>query len=97
MIAKKLGIDLYKYKGPDGQSLFGATDLLIPAAVKGQTAWPYPELNFHKYAATDNIRGAADAGDRKAKEVIGRLEAPPAGDIYVLRLAPEQLDNIADS
>jgi hypothetical protein len=97
LIAKKLGVDLYKYKGPEDQSLFGATDLLIPAAVKGQASWPYPELSFSKYAATDNIRGAADAGDKKAKQVVGLLEPPPGGDIYVLRPAPEQLDNIANS
>lgn len=95
LIAKKVGIDLYKYKGPAGQSLFKAANFLIPAAVGGQDKWPYPELEFKRYAATDNIHGAADAGLCQAKRAVPGLEPPPAGDIFPLRPAPQQLDSIA--
>lgn len=46
MIAEKLGINLYKYKGPQGQTLFTAVDAIIPAAVNGQKDWPFEELEF---------------------------------------------------
>jgi hypothetical protein len=95
LIAKKVGVDLLRYEGPDGQSLFGATDFLLAAAVEGQDAWPFEELDFKPYAATDNVQAAANAGDLKARRVISQLPPPPSGDIYVLRPAPEQLDNIA--
>ncbi|KAF7114199.1 hypothetical protein CNMCM5793_007777 [Aspergillus hiratsukae] len=95
LVSKKVGVDLLGYKGPDGQSLFGAANFLLKAAVEGQSAWEFEELEFKPYAATDNIHAAADAGDREAKAVVPRLPPPPTGDIYVLRPAAEQLDNIA--
>ena len=95
LIAQKLGLDLYKYIGPKGQTLFGATDFMIPSAVNGQSFWKYPELKFVQYAATDNIRAAADAGDEEAKGVVGKLQLPPS-DTYVLRPAPGQLDTLSD-
>ncbi|RHZ66751.1 alginate lyase family protein [Aspergillus thermomutatus] len=96
LVAKKVGVDLYRYEGPDGQSLFGATDFLLKAAVEGESAWPFEELDFKPYAATDNVQAAADAGDSEAQAVVPQLPPPPSGNIYVLRPAPEQLDNIAD-
>lgn len=93
-VAKKVGLDLYKYKGPAGQSLFKAVNFLIPAAVGGQSKWPYEELEFKRYAATDNIHAATVAGLCQAKRVDGKLEAPPGGDIFALRPAPQQLDSI---
>lgn len=97
LIAKKYGIDLFRYQGPQGQTLLKAADFLIPAAVGGASQWPYPELSFTPYAATDNLHAAADALDFRAAGVVNQLLPPPAGDIYPLRPAPEQLDNIANS
>lgn len=95
LVAKKVGVDLFGYKGPDGQSLFGATNFLLKAAVEGKSAWEFEELEFKPYAATDNVHAAADAGDSRAKAAVPRLPPPPTGDIYLLRPAAEQLDNIA--
>lgn len=95
LVSEKVGVDLFGYRGPEGQTLFRATEVLLEAAVEGQSAWPYEDIGFIEYAATDNVQGAADAGMCKAKRVVPKLPAPPGGDLYVLRPAPHQLDNIA--
>ncbi|WP_371477518.1 hypothetical protein [Kitasatospora sp. NBC_00315] len=41
------------------------------AAVAGSTPWPYPELEFLPYAATDVIHAAADTGDRTTFRALG--------------------------
>ncbi|MFJ8821870.1 alginate lyase family protein [Streptomyces sp. NPDC102467] len=93
-IGRHVGVDLWGYRGPDGQSLFKAVDVLLPAAT-GASAWPYPELEFHRFAASDVVRAAADAGDAAARRAVPKLEAPPGGDLWTLRPAAEQLDSIA--
>ncbi|MEV5388040.1 alginate lyase family protein [Streptomyces sp. NPDC052721] len=93
-IGRHVGVDLWGYAGPDGQSLFKAVDYLLPAAT-GAAAWPHPELEFHRYAAADVVHAAADAGDPLAKAAVPKLEAPPGGDLWALRPAAEQLDSIA--
>lgn len=95
LTARKLGVDMFGYVGPQGQTLFNAVDFLVPAAVNGAADWAHPELLFTQYAATDNIRAAAQEGDLVAAAAVKDLQ-PPAfgGDIFVLRPAPQQLDNI---
>ncbi|GGQ64378.1 alginate lyase family protein [Streptomyces asoensis] len=93
-IGDHVGADLWRYRGPDGQSLFKAVDYLLPAAT-GAAGWPHPELEFHRYAATDVVHAAADAGDRQARRAVRALEEPPGGDLWALRPAAEQLDSIA--
>ncbi|WNO75753.1 alginate lyase family protein [Streptomyces sp. AM8-1-1] len=93
-IGEQVGVDLWAYRGPQGQSLFKAVDYLLPAAT-GASPWPHPELEFYRYAATDVVHAAADAGDRRAKAAVPRLQAPPGGDLWALRPAAEQLDSIA--
>ncbi|MER6134246.1 alginate lyase family protein [Streptomyces sp. NPDC001815] len=92
-IGKHVGVNLWKYRGPDGQSLFKAVNYLLPAATAA-AAWPHPELEFHRYAATDVVHAAADAGDRQAQKAVPSLEEPPGGDLWLLRPAAEQLDSI---
>ncbi len=94
LIARKLGVDLFQYRGPKCQTLFNAVNFLIPAATGGETKWMYPELQFTQYAATDNVHAAALEGDPKAQAAVKMLLAPPGGDIFLLRPAPQQLDNI---
>ncbi|KAJ2974354.1 hypothetical protein NQ176_g6103 [Zarea fungicola] len=94
LISQKVGVDLFRYKGPAGQSLAKGVEFLIPAAVGGASKWTYPELNFTQYAATDNIHAAALAGLCQAKTVDARLVPPPGGDIFYLRPAAQQLDSI---
>ncbi|MET9458535.1 alginate lyase family protein [Streptomyces canus] len=93
-IGRHVGVDLWAYRGSDGQSLFKAVDYLLPAAT-GAAAWPHPELEFLRYAATDVVHAAADAGDTRARRAVPSLEAPPGGDLWALRPAAEQLDSIA--
>ncbi|WSQ06935.1 alginate lyase family protein [Streptomyces sp. NBC_01231] len=93
-IGGHVGVNLWKYRGPDGQSLFKAVDYLLPAAT-GAAAWPHPELEFYRYAATDVVHAAADAGDRQAQRAVPSLQEPPGGDLWALRPAAEQLDSIA--
>ncbi|WP_406345393.1 alginate lyase family protein [Streptomyces sp. NBC_00648] len=93
-IGRQVGVDLWGYRGPQGQSLFRAVDYLLPAAT-GAAAWPYPELEFYRYAASDVVHAAADAGDKKARAAEPLLQAPPGGDLWALRPAAEQLDSIA--
>ncbi|MDQ0944881.1 alginate lyase family protein [Streptomyces sp. V1I1] len=93
-IGRHVGVNLWSYEGPDGQSLFKAVDYLLPAAT-GAARWPHPELEFYRYAASDVVHAAADAGDRRAKAAVPRLETPPGGDLWALRPAAEQLDSIA--
>ncbi|MGW0146524.1 alginate lyase family protein [Streptomyces sp. NPDC003333] len=93
-IGRHVGVDLWAYEGPRGQSLFKAVDYLLPAAT-GAAPWPHPELEFHRFAATDVVHAAADAGDRLARRAVPLLEEPPGGDLWALRPAAEQLDSIA--
>lgn len=93
-IGRHVGVDLWAYRGPDGQSLFKAVDYLLRAAT-GAAAWPHPELEFHRYAASDVVHAAADAGDPAARAAVPDLESPPGGDLWALRPAAEQLDSIA--
>ncbi|MFI6660756.1 alginate lyase family protein [Streptomyces sp. NPDC050523] len=93
-IGRHVGVDLWGYQGPDGQGLFKAVDFLLPAAT-GAGSWTYPELEFHRFAASDVVHAAADAGDKAARKAVPQLEAPPGGDLWALRPAAEQLDSIA--
>ncbi|MFD9905732.1 alginate lyase family protein [Streptomyces sp. NPDC059063] len=92
-IGRHVGADLWSYRGPAGQSLVKAVRYLLPAAT-GERPWPHPELDFRRYAASDVVHAAADAGDRAAQAALPRLEAPPGGDLWALRPAAEQLDSI---
>ncbi|WP_333739801.1 alginate lyase family protein [Streptomyces sp. IBSBF 2806] len=93
-VGRHVGVNLWKYRGPDGQSLFKAVDYLLPAAT-GTAVWPHPELEFARYAATDVVHAAADAGDGRAQRAVPSLQEPPGGDLWALRPAAEQLDSIA--
>ncbi|MER6370239.1 alginate lyase family protein [Streptomyces mirabilis] len=93
-IGRHVGVNLWRYTGPDGQTLAKAVDYLLPAAT-GAAPWPHPELEFHRYAASDIVHAAADAGDRAAQAAVPKLETPPGGDLWTLRPAAEQLDSIA--
>lgn len=83
-IAKKVGVDLWGYKGPQGQSIHGAVDFIIPAAT-GEAKWKYPELEFDAREASDIIRASADAGNANAKRALGKVPALLGGDLYHLR------------
>jgi len=96
MIGKHVGVDLWHYKTSSGATLLNAVDFVVPAAT-GKAAWTYPELQFQAFAADDDIHAAADAGDRTARAAVAHLPAPPGGDLWLLRPAPEQLDPISGS
>jgi hypothetical protein len=91
-IGDRIGIDLWSYQGPRGQSIMRAIEHLLPAAT-GSAPWEYPELGFLAYAAADIVRAAANAGSEAAQKAVGSLQSPPE-DVWVLRPAPEQLDAV---
>jgi hypothetical protein len=93
-VGRKAWVDLWKFAGPGGEgSIVRAVDFLIPAAMDSE-AWAFPELDFKAYAAADIIRTAADAGHGRAREAVGKIQMPPADDLWLLRRAPEQLDAV---
>ncbi|WIY04071.1 alginate lyase family protein [Amycolatopsis mongoliensis] len=94
-IGKHVGVDLWHYTAPGGATLFKAVDFLIPGATQGQ--WSYPELDFRQYAALDVLHAAADAGDKAARTALPRVPVEPGGDLYPVRPAAEQLDDISTS
>ncbi|MEU5257361.1 alginate lyase family protein [Amycolatopsis sp. NPDC021455] len=96
-IGRHVGVDLWHYTAPSGATLFAAADFLIPGATQGQAVWPYPELDFRPYAALDVLHAAADAGDRVARAALPRVPVEPGGDLYPVRPAAEQLDDISTS
>ncbi|OIW32800.1 chondroitin AC/alginate lyase [Coniochaeta ligniaria NRRL 30616] len=93
LVAQKVGVDLWAYKGPKGQGITKAIEYLIPAATRS-APWHHPELQFKAYAAADIVRAAATAGHQASREVIHELGTPPEGDLWQLRPAPEQLDPV---
>lgn len=94
-IGQHVGVDLWHYKSPTGGSIFCAVDFLIPGATKGQSAWPYPEMDFRSYAALDVLHAAALNGDKKARAALPDVPVQPGGDLFPVRPAAEQLDDIA--
>ena len=80
-IARKMDIDLWMYKGPDGQSINKAIDFLIPAAT-GTSNWHHPEIKFLRFAAYDIIKASAEAGNMKAKDAEGKLQKPHGEDLW---------------
>ncbi|MEV7868743.1 alginate lyase family protein [Streptomyces sp. NPDC088124] len=88
---RQVGVDLWRYEGPQGQNLRKAVRQLLPTAT-GAAPWPHPELEFYRYAATDVVHAAADAGDPGARAAVRRLQPPPGGDLWALRPGAEQLD-----
>jgi len=93
-IGQHVGVNLWKYTAPDGGNLFAAVNYLIPAATQGQSVWTFPEIDFHQFAAVDIMHAAADAGDAQAKAALPKLQIEPGGDLYPIRPAAEQLDNV---
>ncbi|WTG54519.1 alginate lyase family protein [Actinacidiphila glaucinigra] len=92
-VGDRVGVDLRHRTGPEGSALRQAVGFLLPAAT-GAAPWPHPEPDSHAYAASDVVHAAADHGDRRARAAPTDLEAPPGGDRWALRPAPEQLDGI---
>jgi len=94
-IGKHVGVDLWAYRTPQGGSLFKAVDFLIPTATGGLSHWPYQDIGFTQYAALDRLHAAADEGDRAARAALPHVPTPPGGDLYPVRPAAEQLDDIS--
>jgi hypothetical protein len=94
-VGKHVGIDLWAYRTPQGGTLFKAVDFILPTATGGLSHWPYQELQFLPYSAMDSVHAAADAGDRLARAAVPHVPAPPGGDLYPVRPAAEQLDDIS--
>lgn len=91
-VGAKAGVDIWSYRGPEGQSIMKAIEFIIPAATL-ESPWNYPDLKFGASAAADVIRAAAAAGKLQAQKAVPRLTLP-ADDMWPLRQCPEQLDTV---
>ncbi|KAJ7250630.1 alginate lyase-domain-containing protein [Mycena rebaudengoi] len=87
-IGKKVGVDLWGYTGPEGQSIHGAVDFILPAAT-GAADWAYPELQFEPFSGGEIVRASAEAGNHRAIMAQRSLQPPPGGDLWLLRPAVE--------
>ena len=96
-IGEHVGVDLWHYKNPGGAGIFTAVDYLIPGATQGQPVWSLPELDFRPYASLDVLHAAANAGDQQARAAIPNVPVEPGGDLFPVRPAAEQLDDISTS
>ncbi|ODO00277.1 hypothetical protein I350_06907 [Cryptococcus amylolentus CBS 6273] len=92
-IGYQLGVDLWGYEGASGQSILGAIDFLVPYAT-GNKTWPYNELSFVSYAASDLINAASDQGDETASAALTDLTYPSIGNQWPLRPSAERLDDL---
>lgn len=96
-IGQHVGVDVWHYTAPNGATIFKAVDFMIPPATQGNVAsvWPYQDLTFFQYAALDVLHAAAQAGDRNARAALPKVPVEPGGDLFPIRPAAEQLDNVA--
>ncbi|MER7849056.1 alginate lyase family protein [Kitasatospora sp. NPDC096077] len=94
-LGRHLGIDLWDHRTPAGSDLADAVDFLITTATGTPADWPYPETDLRRYAALDVLHAAADAGDDAARRALPDVPPPPGGDLYPVRPAAEQLDDIS--
>jgi hypothetical protein len=83
-MGRHVGVDLWSYTTPSGGSIPKAMDFLIPAAAKGESAWPYPDADvFDRSLALDKLHAAAtDANDGQARAALARVPAPQGGDLW---------------
>ncbi|KAH6688977.1 alginate lyase-domain-containing protein [Plectosphaerella plurivora] len=94
-MGEKLCIDLWKYIGPEGQSVQKGIEFLIPAALNGKDVWPYPEnIHFRRAAPNDILHFAAERGSQMALDALTscQLEEPSLGDRWPIRPAPQELE-----
>jgi hypothetical protein len=89
-IGRSAGADLWTYTAPDGASLRGAVDYLVPAAT-GERPWTAGRqvTALDPGIALPVLHAAADAGDATARAAIPRLPAAGgAEDPWLLSPAP---------
>lgn len=91
--ASGVNVELWCYKGPDGQSIQNAVKYILGAACGGD--WPHEELNIKRFAAYGIVHYAADLGLEEAKQAVGCAERPTkTGAFWNLGPAVQQLDSI---
>lgn len=91
-IGQRVGVDLWGYTGPNGESLPKAVEYILPAAQGGD--WPHEETNMKRFAAYGIVHFAADMGMRAAQEALPNLETAPTGAYWNLAPGVQQLDSI---
>ncbi|KAF9993627.1 hypothetical protein BGZ79_001677 [Entomortierella chlamydospora] len=71
-----LGVDMWHYEGPQGQSIKKAIDFMLPYALKGGEGWPVP--NIKGYPMGDYLKCLQIAwniyGDERYLDGIAQLE-----------------------
>ncbi|KAK6341167.1 hypothetical protein TWF696_008253 [Orbilia brochopaga] len=74
----ELDVDIWRYEGPDGQSIRKATDFLLQYALKDGKGWPVPNINGFTPGLVDFLKCLKIAwivyGDERYLEGIRYLE-----------------------
>ena len=97
-IGQHVGVEPVEVHGTQRRQLFEGRRLPDPGGdARVRRSGRIPELDFRQYAALDVLHAAADAGDKQARAALPNVPVEPGGDLYPIRPAAEQLDNIATS
>lgn len=93
-LGHNLGVDVWKYKAPNGVTLRKVVDFLIPGALHGAPSWPYQQIGvFDQSIAADIFHAAADeAGDTTAASALKQMPLPAGGDTWAARVSCFPLD-----
>ncbi|MEV7043235.1 alginate lyase family protein [Amycolatopsis sp. NPDC051061] len=93
-VGKNLGIDVWKYRAPNGVTLRKVVDQLIPGALQGAAGWPHQQIGvFDQSIAADIFHAAAEeAHDSDAAAALKKMPLPAGGDTWPVRVSCFPLD-----
>lgn len=90
-LGENMGVNLWEYRTPDGRSLRGALDYLIPF-VSGQQKWPYKQIVEYKTGEISPLLAVASAKyrDERYLELARRLDPTVTERVEVFLLQERQ-------
>lgn len=93
-VGHNLGVDVWKYKAPNGVTLRKVVDFLIPGALHGAPSWPYQQIGvFDQSIAADIFHAAAEeGGDTTSAGALKQMPLPAGGDTWPVRVSCFPLD-----
>jgi len=90
-LGENVGVNLWKYRTPDGRSLRAALDYLIPF-VSGEQKWPYKQIVEYKTGEISPLLAVASAkyGDERYLELARKLDPTVTEKMEVFLLQKRQ-------